>query len=123
VKPAEHDIEIYRGDTFELFFRVRTRTWDGTAWVPGAYRDLTGFTPTAQMRSSADAADPAALTFVCTLANQTTTPGGVLVRATPALTAGLAIMAGVYDVQLSDGTDKFTYLKGAVAVDPDVTRP
>jgi hypothetical protein len=129
VKPTVHDIEIYRGDTFELFFRVRTRVWNPAlngglgGYEPGPYRDLTGFTPKAQIRSSAGAADPPALEFVCSLSNQTTTPGGVLVRATPALTEALVIDAGVYDVQLSDGTDKYTYIKGAVAVDPDVTRP
>jgi hypothetical protein len=125
VKPAVHDIEIYRGDTFELFFRVRTRVWNAIdqVWEPGPYRDLTGFTGASQVRSAPDAADPAALDFVVTVVDQLVTLGGVLVRATPALTAALAISAGVYDVQLSDGTDKFTYLKGAVAVDPDVTRP
>lgn len=129
MKPYQHDIEIYRGDTFELFFRVRTRVWNPAlnggagGYEPGPYRDLTGFAGTSQVRSTADAVDPAALDFTVTIADQITTTGGVLVRATPALTAALVISAGVYDVQLADGTDKFTYIKGGVTVDPDVTRP
>jgi hypothetical protein len=129
VKPAVHDTSIYRGDTYELFFRVRTQVWNpllngGAGGLePGPYRDLTGFTGAAQFRSSPDAVDPPELIFTVTIVDQLVTLGGVLVYASPAQTAAIAISAGVYDVQLSDGVDKWTYIKGAVAVDPDVTRP
>ena len=129
MKPLKKDIEIRRGDTFELFFRVRTRVWNPAlnggagGYEPGPYRDLTGYTVTSQFRSSEDAADPA-LTFTCTLTNQTTTPGGVLVRATPAQTAALTIFAGGYDVQLATAgmVDAWTYIEGTVTVDKDWTR-
>jgi len=127
MKPAKHDIEIRRGDTYELFFRVRTRVWNPTTevWEAGAYRDLTGYEVTAQLRTAADAAT-VEIEFTCVLTNQTTVPGGVLVRATPAQTQALIITAGVYDVQLDpDGTgdDKYTYLEGDVTITKDVTRP
>jgi hypothetical protein len=123
VKPATHDIEVYRGDTYELFVRIRTRVYvEGVGWTPGPYKDLTGYTGTAQIRTTEDAADPPAATFTVTIANQVTTLGGVLVRLTPAQTAALVISSGVWDMQLSDGTDVWTYVKGNVTVSKDVSR-
>jgi hypothetical protein len=123
MRPAVHNIEIYRGDTFEIFFRVRTKVFNeiDQEWEPGPYKVLTGWTGLAQIRASADAVSIDA-TLTVTLSNQTTTPGGVLCRLTPTETAALSITAGVWDVQLTDGTDTFTYITGSVAVVKDVAR-
>lgn len=124
MKPWPHDLSIRRGDTKELFFRVRERVWDETtsAYIPGAYRDLTGWTVLAQYRATEDANEVLA-EFAATIMDQGVTPGGVLLRLTPAQTASLTILTGVWDCQLTDPAgDVYTYIAGKVAVDKDVSR-
>lgn len=110
--PSEKNISLYQGDTFELLFRLKS----GTSYV-----DLTGATPTAQIRASADAASPI-ISFTAALTDQTATPGGVMLTLSAAQTSGLTAN-GVWDVQLAypDGSVK-TYLKGTVTVVKEVTR-
>lgn len=124
--PAPVDITLRRGDTKLIFFRVRQRTWDNALgkWVPGAYRDLTGWSVLSQIRVTADAPDPPLATFSVTLSNQATTPGGVTLRLAPAVTSALDLPeGGVWDVQLTDGAgDVFTYIAGAVSFEKDVSR-
>lgn len=118
VKPGTHNLEIYKGDSFEIFFRIRNTDANGD---PAAYVDLTGRVPKAQVRASASAGTVLA-EFTATLANQTTAPGGVLLTLSPAQTA--ALTNGVWDVQLTTtatGETK-TYLRGTVMVMDEVTR-
>lgn len=122
--PASHDIEIKKGDTFRLFFRVRTANPDGT---PGAYIVLTGKFPKAQLRK----ADNTLITeFSATLGDQTAYPGSVLLRLGPVTTAGLAPQVDAkYDVQISSVSpatitntdDVDTYLEGKAKIVVDVT--
>jgi hypothetical protein len=130
MQPAVKDITIRRGDTKELFFRVRTKVWNATtsAWEPGPYKDLTGYTVAAQVRTAKDATS-ILLTFAVTLGNQadlTNGRGAVLLKIPGTDTAAvpLATVTGVYDVQFTepDG-DPFTYLEGNVLFTEDVTRP
>jgi hypothetical protein len=130
MQPATKDITIRRGDTKEIFFRVRTKVWNGTtlAWEPGGYKDLTGYTVAAQVRETKDAVG-VLLTFAVTLGNQADLEngrGGVLLKIPGSETAAvpLATVTGVYDVQFTepDG-DPFTYLEGNVLFTEDVTRP
>jgi hypothetical protein len=124
VTPWPKDITIKRGDTKEIYFRVRERVWDEvtSTYVAGAYRDLTGWSVLAQIRTDADAADPVA-EFDVNLGDQVATPGGVLLKLTPAQTAALTISTGGYDVQLTDpGGDVYTYIEGSVTVKKDYSR-
>lgn len=127
--PYVKDIKIRRGDTKEIFFRVRTKVWNETtsAFEPGPYKDLTGYTITSQIRQAKSSATPL-LTFVITVGNQadvTNGRGAVLMKisGTDTATVPLNITSGVYDVQFTEpDTDVFTYLEGSVAFDEDVTR-
>jgi hypothetical protein len=130
MEPFKKDITIKRGDTKEIFFRVRTKVWNETTsvWEPGPYKDLTGFTVTSQVRTTKASTDPPLLTFAVTLGNQADLVNGrgaVLLKLTPVQTASVAtsIPTGVYDVQFTEpDTDAFTYLEGNVLFTEDVTR-
>lgn len=118
MKPATQNIEIYKGDTFQLFFRIRNRLPNGD---PGDYVNLTGQTPKAQIRATEATASVLA-EFTATLGDQTTFPGSVLLELSAATTTSLA-SGGVWDVQLTNGSGQVrTYLKGQVTLLPEVTR-
>ena len=112
--PAQKDITLYRGDTYELFARIK----DGS----GVYRDLTGWVGLAQYRATVDDSTVLA-TFSVVLGNQTTAPGSFFMRLTDTVTAALTVLSGVYDLQFTfpDGT-KGTYMAGKVTVTKDVSR-
>jgi len=119
VKPATQDLEIYKGDTVEVFFRVRGKESDGS---PGPYVDLTGSTAKSQIRATAASPTPLA-EFTCTLSNQATTPGGVLLTLTPVQTQDIAETQGVWDVQITNAAGEVrTYLAGKVTFVNEVTR-
>lgn len=120
MKPLKFDIDIYQGDTFSMFLRVRALDANGD---PSDYIDLTGSTAKAQIRTDvADLdADPDA-EFTCTIGNQSTVPGSLFVELSPAQTAALTAN-GVYDVQITHADGRVrTYLQGIVTVIKEVTR-
>lgn len=126
--PWPKDITIRRGDTKELYFRVRSRVWNAAlnggagGYEAGPYRDLTGWTVLAQIRASKTSTTIEA-TFSVNLGNQATTPGGCLLRLTPVQTAALSISSGGYDVQLTDTNgDVWTYIEGTVTITGDYSR-
>lgn len=115
--PAAYDLNMYQGDTFSLTLRLRATNPDGTL---GAYLDLTGATPKAQVR---DGAGRLIVDLTTTLLDQTVTPGGVRISLTHTQTAALAPGALRWDFQVTsaDGTTVTTYLKGGVNVTGEVT--
>ena len=122
--PGVVNLNVYQGDRFELFFRLRSQTWDAVneMWIPGPYMDLTGATVKSQLRETKESATVAA-EFACTLADQATSPGSVLCVLTPAQTTLLSKASYYYDVQVTRGTDFVTtYIAGQVMVTPEVTR-
>lgn len=115
--PVKQNLAIYRGDRFSFTFSIK----DGA----GNYIDKTGYTPKAEMRTTADDAAVAA-EFTADLLDQTVAPGAVTLSLTAAETAGLAAGKYTWDVQLTnstDPTDVTTYLYGDVTVTADVTKP
>lgn len=114
--PANLDISIYRGDDFSLIFRMKDSVTD-------VYVDLTGRTATGQIRSEATS-EVILATFTCTVLNQTTTPGGVMVTLAPTITAALPLTGGVWDVEVANADRSWvrTPLAGVVTVLPEVTR-
>jgi hypothetical protein len=130
MNPFKKDIGIRRGDTKEIFFKVRTKVWDSgtSAYVPGPYKDLTGYTITSQVREQ-KASVATLLTFTVTLGNQADLVDGrgavfLKIDSDDTQAVSTAITKGVWDVQFEepDG-DKFTYIEGDVVFDEDVTRP
>lgn len=123
MNPAQYDIQLYRGDFFELTLRLREGTLSGGGYVPGNYLDLTGWeAPMAQIRATEDATTILA-SFTTEVLNQTTTPGAVRLFLTPADTGTLPAAAAVWDVQLTDPESRvYTYLRGKVTITKDVTR-
>jgi len=124
VQPVTQGITVYQGDTFDFFFRVRNRVYDvaTSAYIAGTYVDLTGWTGKAQIRANADAAVVLA-EFSVTISNQITTPGGVLLVLTPALTAALPATGGFWDVELTNAVAEVrTFIAGAVTVTKQITR-
>lgn len=116
--PASYDLAIYQGDSYDLFFRVKARDTNGVL----VYQDLTGSTVKAQYRANA-ASSTVLLEFSCSLSNQSTTAGGVLVHASAAQTTALAVMTGMWDCQITyPSGDVKTVLRGNVTVTTEITR-
>jgi hypothetical protein len=116
--PAKFDPEIYQGDSWDLFFRVKARDAGGNL----VYQDLTGSTAKAQFRVAASATTILA-ELTCTLSDQVATTGGVLVRLSPAQSAGLVPGNAKWDCEISyPNGDKRTVLAGDVTVTAEVTR-
>lgn len=127
--PKTEDISLYRGDTFEFFFRLR----DDVEAVVGdplstvsTYRDLTGYTSKAQVRN---AVQVVLAEFTATVVNQTVARGGVLLTLSPAQTTAMpvptneSVAIGVWDVQLtSPGGTVTSYIRGSVYIGEDTTR-
>lgn len=124
MQPVVQDISIYKGDSFDFFFRVRNRVFDPATqtYVPGTYVDLTSWTGKSQIRATEDTPTVIA-EFTVTIANQATAPGGVLLSLSPAITSGLPPTGGKWDVQLTNPTAEVrTFIRGSVLVTKEVTR-
>ena len=127
--PYPKDIKIRFGDVKEIFFRVRERQWDAATskWVPGDYRDLTGYTVLSQVRATSEDTT-VLLSFTATLGNQSDVENGrgsVFLKVTSAQTAAVArtVTTAVWDCQLTDsGGNTNTYVGGAVTFEKDVSR-
>ena len=117
--PATLDLSIYKGDSFDVFLRIKTR--NPTTQVM-EYKDLTGATVKAQVRTAKGAATADA-EFTCTIQDQVATPGGVLLHLDPTQTSAMTLTkAGVWDCQVAfSATDVRTVLAGAVTLTQDVT--
>jgi hypothetical protein len=119
-KPGSADLDIYQGDDFDFTFRIRN--------ADGSYKDLTGYTGAAQIRST-ESSTTILATFTVTVPTQTGSALGSctlsLGATTTATLTPTADVEPVWDVQLSGGSPvkKKTWLKGNVTVWPEVTRP
>lgn len=114
-KPAQLDLDVYRGDDFDIVIRLRDS-------VTGAYLNLTSLIGKASIR--AEKGDATFLAkFVVTVMDQTVTPGGLMLTLDSDTTTTLPLTGGVWDVQISnsDGTGVRTYLAGRVIVTEQVT--
>lgn len=123
MQPALQDLAIYQGDSYDFFFRVRERVYDPVLgdFVPGDYINLTGWSGKSQIRATVEATDVLA-EFSVTFTDQTTAPGGVLLRLTAAQTTALP-PSGVWDVQLTNPAGEIrTFIAGRVTVAREVTR-
>lgn len=119
MEPYTMPITIRRGDTKEIFIRVRTAVWNSTTdvWEPGPYKDLTGYTFLAQIRLLDDTL---VATFTITMSDQsdlTNGIGAILLKITDETTLAISstLTTGLWDLKFTepDG-DTFTYVEGAV---------
>lgn len=132
---AKKDLLLKQGDSYTLVFRVRTKVFDAVtnSYVPGDYRDLTGLTGKAQVRT-APGADPVA-SMTVTIPDQSVEAnrGIVVCKLTPQQTTAMTPSPGyptptyMWEVELADNVDpvavtwRKTYLEGGVSVEAEVT--
>jgi len=122
MKPAKLDLTIYRGDTFQVFGRIRERVLVDGVYVDGDLVDLTGWVGLAQMRSGVDVVEVAAVLTV-DIADQGTTLGGFFLRMTAVQTAALSLTTAKYDLQFTLPDDTVhTFLYGDVTLTKDVSQ-
>jgi hypothetical protein len=122
--PIAEDITIYRGDTFEFFFRLRDDEFapNGSV-ISSVYRNLTGFVGKAEVR---DLNKALLAEFSVTVAAHAVTPGAVLCVLTPTQTRSFPVggsnAIGTWDVQLTSPAGKVkTYVRGSVYVVDETT--
>ena len=107
--PANHDLVIYKGDTFELLVNIKD--------VGGNAIDVTGSTPKAVLKTDYTDRMPTAFTIA-----ETAVPGQVLVSLTAAQTKGLLPGSYIWDLQVTYASGLVrTYIAGDVTVLNEVT--
>lgn len=107
--PVNHDLVIYKGDTFELLVNIKD--------VSGNAIAVTGSTPKAVLKT--DYSDRMPTPFTVTT---TATPGQLLVSLTAAQTKALLPSSYIWDLQVSYASGMVrTYITGDVTVLNEVT--
>lgn len=124
--PVKRNITIRIGDVHEIFFRIRQKVWDGTAWVPGPYQDLTGWEILIQVRQTTET--EVLLTYTTTFGDQEDVVSGrgavyAKLLATQTETVDRTITKGGYDIQVTDDIgDPRTFVEGDVVFTKDWSR-
>ena len=119
--PGAVDLDLFQGDTFKRIFQLTD--------VNDTPYDLTGITPTSKVLDAFGGS--LLLTFTCSVVAPAS-QGKVQISATPATTAALTVPGGtpsnqrstrigIWDLQLSDGTDITTPIAGDVNLLRQVT--
>jgi hypothetical protein len=109
-KPKRYDIELYQGDTFSFSLVLKNG---------GTPINVTGWTAQAQIKKSSDntPGETPSLSVVVG-----TSDGKFTISLTDTGTAALqGATEYKYDVQLSDGTEKRTFIGGTIKVTEDIT--
>jgi hypothetical protein len=116
-RPGNANLAIVQGDTWYQAFTITSG---------GVAVDLTGLTATLQVRTTYGGTVLA--TASCTI--PTPTDGTVIAQLTAATTAALTVVGdtleralGVYDLNLTDGTQVSTPITGRVTLVMEVTKP
>ena len=116
--PLPYDLNLFRGDTFRRGVRIKDDA--------GAYTDLTGSTPMAQIRSYEGATDVLIAVTVTNDPDQVANKG-LLTLLIPTVTLasfpkGFKGKIGVWDLQITwPSGDIVTYLEGDVNLKGDVS--
>ncbi len=122
--PALRNLMIYRGDTFDILFRLRTRILNAQGqFIDGPFVDLTGAVAKAEIRAPNG---DLVVAFTCTIPPQNVPDnvGKVELTLSPAQTTLLPIRTvnDNWDFQVTTSTGRRkTYLKGVVIYDGEVT--
>jgi hypothetical protein len=107
--PGSYNFNYYRGDTAQ--FVIRPKTANGESF------DLAGYTAAFTI---ADQVGSAGVQTAATAVVNSTTDI-VTCTITPAVGRTLSSSFYVYDVQITDGTQIYTLLKGLISVTNDIT--
>ena len=113
MRPGNHPLTLYRGDTYVWEFRCYTDTSES---MPPA--DLTGATAKAEIRATPGGTLLTALTCTITL------PNIITVKLKTANWTGLNVRSAAWDLQLTytdPDASVITIVAGAVTITPDVT--
>lgn len=122
--PSVADIEVYRGDRYELFLLISNEVFNESTgqWEVSTYEDLTNWTITGQIRASKDSSTVAG-EFAVTKSDQVTVRGGVLCVILPTVCATLVGDSYVFDIQgVLDADHVETFARGSITMTGDVTR-
>lgn len=116
--PAVIDITIYQGANFRKTFEWQTGT-------PAAPVNLTGATGAMQIRKTAKSttAEVTLTTENGGMVISQVTPWAFEIIIPPALSSAMTITSGVYDIEITLGTEVTRVVMGAVTVSQEVTRP
>lgn len=112
--PIPLDFTLVRGDSKDIYLGIGRN---------GTRIDLTGATVSGMARVAEDDVAPK-LTFICTLANQTTDPGGVICHIDKTESQALGTVGTLkYDIQIefANGIDRLTPVAGTITVKKDNT--
>jgi hypothetical protein len=107
--PGTYNFNYYRGDTYQ--FVIRPKTANGQVF------DLLNYTAAFTI---ANQVGPSGTQTAATAVVNATTDI-VTCTITPAVGRTLSSGSFVYDVQITNGTDIYTLLKGIIAVPDDIT--
>jgi hypothetical protein len=122
--PTTYPLNIYQGDFIKKSFRLRDSTIDPITGktIPGDYKDLTGKTVQAEIRSAKGSPNPAA-TFICAVdPDQLNNTGVFAAMLLPEASKALSEGNYVWDCQVkSDASHIKTYLAGPVTVVGEIT--
>lgn len=128
--PATRNISFKRGDSHDLYFRLREQIWDeeNEVWVNGDYINFTGWTVAAQLRD--DKTDVLLADFVGLITPNQDDPlvtGSGVIRLLPAATKDIEITGksrkGFYDAQFtSPEGEVITFFEGTATIKRDATR-
>lgn len=123
MEPGVKDLTIYQGDDFPFTFRIRSKDDEGN---PGPAINLTGATGKAEIRTARNTTGSPLATFTVTVdPDQNANTGVVHLDLAAAVTTALAPTLAspyVWDVEITLGGKKRTYLTGNVTVKPEVTK-
>lgn len=110
LQPKRYDIVLYQGDTFTFSLTLK----NGATPI-----DVTGWTPLAQIKKTSDNTPGETPVLGVTVG---TTDGKITIKLTDTETAALQGSTEYkYDIQLSDGTNKRTFIGGKITVTEDIS--
>lgn len=115
--PALQPLALYQGDSYSLLLRIKARNNLGDM----VYQDLTGAIGKSQIRADASS-NTVIAEFTCTITDQVTLTGGVLLQLTPAQTSSIVATVAVWDCEiLYANGERHTFLSGPVTITKEVT--
>ena len=110
------DFTVEQGATFKWYITINDPN------APTTPLNLTGYTVRSQARLKYESTS-ASFTFVCTIQDQVTNTGKVLLYLTDETTAAITKGRYVYDVELeSSGGEVARIYQGSITVSPEATR-
>ena len=106
-KPKRYDIDLYQGDTFAFYLTFTGTGLDVTGWTASATVKKVSDNTLVSSVITPSAVDVAGKRFLITVDSELLTPGTEY----------------LYDVQVTSGASKRTFIGGKITIDEDITEP